>query len=236
MDSMNQNPPTHLPQKNMKSLPVLLTILLLGSPSALAQTLEWGSQVFSSIVDSNGLPLDETYVFEIGTFEPGFSPAESNVELWYDNWFAFDRAGYSEANGYFTSTVNMLDDGRSDSPFMSGNSPSFEGLEAYLWVRNAETPSPTTEWFLVRSMDWIFPDAIPGCCDNDLTIQWSMSDLTGADLPKWGGQLGTDGPGIFTVSGIYDLQTFTFIPEPSAFLLSIIGMGFLLIRRDRGQN
>lgn len=217
----------------MKIYTVTIFTLIALISALRSQTLEWGSAVFSQIVDSKGAMLDNTYVFEVGAFADTFTPTDANTDDWFANWFAFDRADYSEANGYFASTAEMKDDGTSESPFMTAAAPSFEGLEGYIWVRNSDTPSPTTEWFLVTAPAWVFPNATPGCCDNALPIQWILSDLTSTDTPEWGSQTGKDGSGAFTADGTQELQTFTFVPEPSSALLALLSCTFLLKRRSR---
>jgi len=199
------------------------------------QTLEWGSEVFSQIVDSKGAELDNSYVFEVGLFAAPFVPTSVNTDDWFANWLAFDRADYSQTNGHFASKVEMADDGTSESLFMTPGAPSFEGLEAYIWVRNSTTPSPTTEWFLVKSPAWVFPTATADCCDNTLPVQWSIADLTPSDTPVWGSNMGRDGDGKQTQDGTYELQTFTFVPEPSSSLLALLSCTLLLTRRSRPQ-
>jgi hypothetical protein len=55
--------------------------------------------------------------------------------------------------------------------------------------------------------------------------------LSTGDTPGWGSQGGVTGPGERTDTGIYDLQTHTFVPEPSSLVFAIIGTGLLLRRR-----
>lgn len=224
-----------LSNKCMKVISALLSTVVLTAYGyrAQAQTLEWGSEVFSDLADSDGHALDNTFVFELGTFETGFVPDETNVNLWFENWLAFDRATFSPLNGYFTSTVNMQDDGTSDSPYLTSGAPSFEGLSAYLWVRNDDNPAPGSEWLLTRADSWVFPDAVPGCCANGVPTQWSISDLDGGDVPLWGSQGGVTGFGEKSATGPYELQTYTFVPEPSSVTLAGLA-GCLLLRRRRG--
>jgi hypothetical protein len=199
-----------------------------------AQTLNWGSAVFSQIVDSTGQTLDNTFVFEIGAFTEGFVPEESNVDSWLANWKVFDQAAYNQSIGYFSSTVHMLDDGTSDSPEMSAGAPSFEGLSAYLWIRKGDDPVEGSEWLLTRADNWTFPTATPGCCDKELPVQWSVSDLDGGDVPEWGKQGDVSGSGVSTsTGGPYTLQTFTFVPEPGTAMMSALGIGCLCLRRRR---
>lgn len=223
----------------MKTYLALLSavpLMLFGMRSN-AQTLDWGSQAFSALVDSKGQTLDNTFVFELGAFASGFTPSESNVESWLANWSVFDRADYSQANGVFTGQAHMLDNGTSDSPFLTPGALSFEGLSAYIWIRKGDLPVEGSEWLVARSTGWTFPMATPGCCDNDLIVQWSVSDLTPSDVPKWGNQGGVDGPGVSTsTGGPYNLQTFTFVPEPSSAMLAALAGAFALTRRRRSGN
>jgi hypothetical protein len=225
----------------MKATSAFLTAAMLAASAVAvpAQTINWASQFFSGFADSDGIQLDETsYTFELGTFAD-IEPDENNTSLWYNKWRVFDRAAYTEATGYFTSTVEMRDDGTSNSAALTPGAPSFEGMKAYLWVRNDNNPQPGSQWLLVRDTAWVFPTAIPGCCNNGLPIAWSVSDLDAGDVPEWGSQGGVTGPGEFTVTGSFTLQTHTFplsgqIPEPSAaVLLSLSGLAFLRRRRSR---
>jgi hypothetical protein len=64
-----------------------------------AQTLNWGNEVFGDLTDSEGAALDNTFVFELGSFVDGFVPTASNVEHWVLNWEVFDRAAHQENLG-----------------------------------------------------------------------------------------------------------------------------------------
>lgn len=231
----------------MKS-PVLilfLLILILGG-QARSQTFNWGSEAFSDLADSKGDVLDDTFIFELGAFTGGFIPGADNVMDWKNNWQAFDKADYNGIEtptddgiyGYFTSSASMTDDGLSDSSDMSPASISFEGLSAYVWIRNSDDPSTSTEWLLARNSAWTFPSAIPGCCDNGTPLEWSTSDLTMSDIPVWGTQEGVVGDGIITDNSVFTLQTATFddpmlVPEPSVFLLKALAAALFVLRRRR---
>jgi hypothetical protein len=214
----------------MKCLPILA--LLLGATCVRSQTLDWGNEVFGTVVDSTGAALDHTYVFELGAFDEGFTPTESNVTDWIAHWNVFDRATFNASLGYFASSVRMQPDGTSNSAWLTPGSGSFEGLEAFLFIRNGDLPVPLTEWLLARASTWIFPTADPECCPNGLPTQWAVSDLDG-ETPVFGGQGGTPGGGFVSSPGPYDLQTHTFIPEPSAFLLLALGGLAASVRRRR---
>lgn len=220
----------------MKTILLFLITVLLGLAAGRthAQTLNWGSEFASSIVDSEGVVLDNAFVFEIGAFTAGFTPQESNVSDWSANWLVFDRASYSQENGYFTSAVHYLNDGTSNSAYQSPGASSFAGMEAFLWVRNSSDPVVGTEWLLTRASNWVFPapNQNPDCCDTEV-IEWSVSDLTGTDVPVWGNQGGVLGGGSYTVTGSYDLQTHTFVPEPSSMMMIALAGSILTLRRRR---
>jgi hypothetical protein len=206
-----------------------------------SQTFVWGSSVGDSFADSNGQILDDSYVFQMGAFIEGFEPDESNVDTWLANWRVFDQAGYNQDMGYFThwsnetDSLRMLDDGTSNSPYLTSGASSFEGLRGYLWIRRGDQPVEGSEWLLTRAADWMFPTASPGCCNTDAPIQWSVSDLdTSGEMPKWGAYGDTMGPGSHTSGGNFTLQTYTFAPEPSAMML--VACAALTMLRRRRQS
>jgi hypothetical protein len=113
---------------------------------------------------------------------------------------------------------------------------SFEGLSAFIWIRKGADPIEGSEWLLTRASNWTFPTAIPGCCDHDPPTQWSVSDLTGGDVPLWGSQGGVNGGGVHTDYGVHTLQTFTFVPEPSSALMLAISCACLVMGRRRRET
>jgi hypothetical protein len=217
-----------------------------------AQTFNWGSEVLSDLRKSNGgIPDETTFKFELGAFNAGFDPNPGNLASWFLNWHVFDTADYNRAAGYFTSTAQMLDNGSSsylpappadefNFDLLANDYLNFQGLDAYLWIRNSETMvrDSGSEWLLVRAPGWTFPTATPGCCDNALPTEWSVGDLTSNEVPVFGSQNGVQGMGSYTYNLPSTLQTYTLgasagedVPEPGPpVMVLLLGLMVLLDR------
>lgn len=233
--------------KPHKLLLLLAAALLWVTPASAIQ-INWGSPVDSVLRDSFGVPLDDTFVVQLGYFESvlgvPFVPTAANVDSWSSHWKVFDEASaaagtFDPASGYFTSSAMLNADGGSSSASASLG-VDFSNQQAYIWVHNSTTPGANTEWFLGRSegmAGWTLPDKpAVDCCDNLPPLEWSVSDLKGTDTPVFGKQGDVAGAGAYTVTGNYTLQTFTafsVVPEPSAWLLAALGGTGLALRRRR---
>ena len=213
----------------------VLALVALLTLTTHAQTINWGSEAFSDLRDSDGNVWDSSYVIELGAFKAGFDPTEGTAQNWLSNWNVFDRASYSEANGYFTGSTEMTDSGTSSSPWLPPGALSFAGLDAYIWIRKGDLAVPGSQWLVTRASTWVFSTPTPGCCDNSLPTEWSVSDLT-SEVPKWGQQGTVEGPGFHTFSGSSTLQSFTFVPEPSSALLTALAATSFLLRRSRTRS
>lgn len=210
----------------------LLVIFFIGTLAARSQTLNWGSLTGSDIVDSHGGALDNTFIFQLGAFEAGFIPDETNKNSWDANWHVFDTASYSNnpaEGGYFTGTKDLQD--------VSSYSSLFAGMAAFLWIRN-DTGS---EQFLATATgssggrEWKFPTIDAGCCPNGEVTTWSVSDLA-SDVPIWGSQGYQDGGGYFDVMGPFNIQTHA-VPEPgSTAMLALCGIYIAIFRRRQLSN
>ncbi len=199
---MHHRPTTmHLPANPrfpaMKSL-VLRWILALAALAALApagraQTINWGSEAFSTLLGSNGAAIPQSgYTFELGVFDdnPAFIPTKTNILQWEENWTPVGTAAYSEANGYFTGVLTLTAD-----------DADLKNRQAYFWIHNSFT-SAAQEWLLVSAANWVFPEYNPGCCGNSLPAEWSVSDADIEVTPLWGGNTGTSGSGAATVDAV----------------------------------
>ena len=217
---------------------LITALFLVAATSAHSQTLNWGDEVFSDLADSKGAALNNTFVFEIGSFNAAFTPTTANVSDWSVNWRAFDQAAFNPGVGYFTSSVQMMGDSLNPntvhSSYPGAGTINFSGLDAYLWVKNSNDPVEGTEWLLTRASNWTFPTNAGDCCNKDV-IEWSVSDLTSANTPVYGNQDGILGGGHYTdpSPGSHTLQTFTFVPEPSSALLGLVTGCCMILRRRR---
>jgi hypothetical protein len=193
--------------------------------------ISWGSLEESTIVDSTGNRLVAgEFFFDLGAFRSGFTPDGTNIAEWADNWLTADQAQYAYdgvETGVFASEFELKDETSQDGQLL--------GLEAYIWVYNSKTPTIGSEWFLARSESWVFPTLTGENNENDIPLQWSMGDLWSAGVtPLWGAQGGQEGSGEKTVfNPSADLQTFTFIPEPSSALLIAFAGALGVLRRSR---
>ncbi|MEK7952020.1 PEP-CTERM sorting domain-containing protein [Luteolibacter soli] len=205
--------------------------LLFAVAQATAVTINWGSPVLSSTVNSQGQEIDSSYHVELGAFANGFVPTEQNMSEWASNWRTFSVATYVAEFGSFTGTADLVAGGASSDP-MASLGMNFSDVEAYVWIFNSATMSANTEWFLGRSDSWVMPTAPleTDCCDDRLPTQWSISDLRPGDTPVYGGQGQVAGAGSASNPGNYDIQTYT-VPETSSLLLASVGLLFTFWRR-----
>ncbi len=223
---------------------IFILLLLLASPTLHSRTINWGDDVGSTLYDSTGALLDDSFVFELGSFG-SFLPTEFNLIDWVPNWKPFDRAaapagsGWNSGASYFTSSASLLTDGTSSEAgtwSLPNNTFSF-GEQAYIWAYNSQTLVPnTTEWALFTNGfdgnaadNWTFPSPAD---QTGLPLDWR---LNGATYTPFGAILNTQGPGDHAASpGTFDLQTHTTpIPEPGTALLVAFAFGIRCFRRRR---
>jgi hypothetical protein len=227
---------------------VLFVLLIIAHPS-LASTINWFSDVNSTLVTSSHVELGTRFSFEIGSFELGFVPTFHNTNQWADKWMVFDRAfdptpeneadgdprGWNTNENFFVGAAEHLMTGASDSASTGSGNVFTQGMVAYLWVYNSKSIVPSSEWALVTDNsamgdtgnDWIFPDPFdpPGT-----SYEWKLGD---ADLAVVGAVNGNRGEGTFTVHpGTYHIQTHV-VPEPSSLLLVALVLVGGAVRRKR---
>jgi len=205
---------------------------------SIGQTISWGTAVGNTLVQSDGATVGASFNFELGTFVDGFNPRVENPSVWAANWRAFDQANTSNAKfnpdfGFVSSSSVLDENGHTTvSPFAGEPEPhDFRGSQGYIWAFNDKTPSADAEWALITDSQWKFPD---NAQPNAPVLQWRLSEGDGeSHEPVFGGVNNTSGPGVKTETTAFDLQTHTFVPEPSTVFLVLAGWGALLLSRPR---
>lgn len=226
-------------------------IVLLGTlyTPVQARTISWGNQALDELYTSQGVSLDNSFLFEIGTFINGFVPTGSNVADWNANWIIFDRTTLNTELvdtgtefvplNYFNSSANHQTNAQSSSMFTTPGATFPQNTQAYLWVYNSKSISFTSEWALVADLipsgiegegdSWRFPSPAD---DIGIPLTWSLS---GAETALYGSVRdgASRGDGEYTVTpATFSLQTHQ-VPEPGAALL-IASAGLLfMMRRSR---
>ncbi len=229
--------------KTSYKLPKLLclALVLAWTQGTQASSVFWGSAFNDNLFDSNGVALDATYSFEIGTFGT-FVPTYQNVDQWAANWHVIDRAydpdlnGWNSTEQFFGGTVDFDMSGQSSSPDANPSDVFSQGDIVYLWAYNSKSIVPSSEWALLgygadpgNSGDpWVVPDP-----SDPVSPNWNLSDAHDTIM---GGANDIQGPGTYSANpGVFSLQT-AVVPEPGSALLLFAAAATHLIRRARRLN
>lgn len=256
-------------------LPITTVAFALSATSLFSQlNLTWGGAIASgggqagiiydaagnALSDVNNLNPDRSSImFELGIFEPGFSPSLQNASLWESNWTAFPAltvTGTSPnqvtsigqtslaANGEFGGTFTFgVGGGVTDTT--SANVTYPEGRQIYIWGFNTQTVGGTEvpEWLLFTSLDasdsttsdtnWVVPDA--SLQTHTVQAPQFNAPSSGTNV-VFGRRFDETGAGIIdstaTLTEFGDFQ-FARVPEPSSALLILIGFAGCLSTRKR---
>jgi hypothetical protein len=229
--------------------PSLLLLLLVSfgilTPSLQARRITWSNELFDSLYDSQGVPIDATFTFELGTFINGFVPTSSNLSLWEQNWIAFDATTLdtselfpgSGPRNLFGSEADITAGGGSSSPFATPGGVFPVNSLAYLWVYDSKAVTFTSEWALVTDLvtatnlenNWRFP--APGT-DTDLPLSWNLVDADTAIFGAVQSGASQGGGNVSVEPSQFSLQTYQ-VPEPGGAVLVASAGILLLLRRSR---
>jgi hypothetical protein len=125
-----------------------------GLLSAFAGQVNWSSAAFSGHQSSDGISLDDSFVFELGAFADGFVPSAGNVEEWASHWRAAQRTAYNPETQFFAASF-----------VVETNEPPFSAdAQGYFWGRSLDRPG---EWFLATDASWTWP--LAGGADPPVT-------------------------------------------------------------------
>lgn len=217
--------------------------------TAQATTINWGTyfdpfRTTSLLFDSDGNPLDDTYVFELGTFG-SFIPTESNLSDWSANWKVFDRVklgdGWISSSGTIGHNATLEEDFTTSNAALSQTTVFTPGEQAFIWAYQdaSGSPSPSPifspdfEWALLTDNDglngddWLMPSPSGHLA---LSLDWRIEDAT---FSPFGGLLDTQYDGDYSSTpGAFILQTHTNpVPEPGTALLLALPAALGLRRR-----
>ena len=178
---------------------LLCNIVVMSALTAVghAQTINWGSDARSWLLDSGGAVLDaNNYSFELGIFNESFVPTDYNIAQWGAHWTPVSTGSYSQQNGVFGAVL----------PWSLDLSDAVGGKSAYMWVHNS-SQAVVAESMLAHAPNWTLPTIVPGNYNISPPLDWVVSDLD-TSAPLWGGQGEFHGAGAYSaVSPAPDLQT-----------------------------
>ena len=202
---------------------LLLTLGVL--PTHAAVTINWGNSISDqrAVVDNAGQAAPSSFVFELGYFTSGIPTGAPNT--WRTQWSVLDTADYNQNFGFFSSSWT------NDTNIAAGETASF-------WISNGDyTATPNSEWAILTSSTWLIPqasDATQLPVEFRVTDVQSTDELKVADTAIFGRLDDLSGQGISSAPPFptTDIQLFTFVPEPSAAILSLLG-GLALLHRKR---
>ncbi len=144
------------------SVVILLFLIGSGAPCAHGSQINWQSRPFATHQTSEGTPLDETYLFELGAFRDGFTPSAANTGSWASHWVVAARSSFNVANEVFGGS-HILEN--NEAPFTTTN-------RGYIW---GFATSGINEWVLISDPSWLWPET-----GDPLTFpeDWAVSTAT----------------------------------------------------------
>jgi len=210
---------THF-RTHIKSLALVAGFAFFLPNEGFGQTINWGNPTpgYENYQSDGSSFWDTGFHFEFGVFEDPFDPELNPPNLWADKWITLDTATYNAGAGVFA-----------DSWIPSNN--DYMDQQGYIFVYNNMTADETTEWFLATNPSWVIPASGQG--QAGMKLDWIVSQVTRVLFGQTPGETGDGIEGGSPPAG-YELQSFTFVPEPSTTLLfgGLIGAFFLRRTKD----
>src|SRR5690625_2438336 len=204
----------------------LLAVLLASGSVGLATTIQWGIE-FSGATYSDGSPVLNDFVFEIGTFAPTFTPTHENLSDWETHFLTSGIENHSSTwNNLENSLFPTFGERLHDSIFRTGGDVQ-EGDPVYIWGYNSLNLTGSSEWLLLTNAGWNFPAPTPAGSEPGLSIAFNGID-PGTEM-IFGNSFNLAGnPDLFDRA--WQTQA---VPEPTtyALLFGIGAIAFALRRR-----
>lgn len=214
-----------------------LALTMVGMKVYAEVSINFSSTAYGINQKSNGAPLDNSFTFELGTFDNDFVPTAANIDSWESNWVRVsDASGAPLSNSSTTyGTINSFlgdYDGFASTVDLDHNNSPFEvGQQGYVWGYDRLTPGEN-EWVLFTNDSladgWTFP---VGTGDLSFAETWDVASANNAIL----GDINF----IDDKNAEISLETAGVnvgappVPEPSTALILGAGVAFLGLRRKR---
>ena len=160
------------PQKQSVAAIAVAAAVALLACAAVTQagtTIGFGSSVGATNLTSSGALVDDSFVFQLGTFEGDFIPTPENTDQWLQQWreasdlegtpLVGNTAPYQtkELGGLFPP--GMRANSFTSSVTVDHNSPPFDlGGQLYIWGYNRRSLPGAAEWILISDPSWTWPD------------------------------------------------------------------------------
>ena len=161
---------TQAPQKRWATaISISAAAMLLAVAARAGTTIGFGSSVGATNLTSSGELVDQSFVFQLGTFESGFVPTAANTDEWLGAWReASDIEGQPlEGNTapYRTQELGepfppgMRANNFTSSVTLDHNAPPFDlGGQLFIWGYDRRALPGAAEWILISDPSWIWPD------------------------------------------------------------------------------
>ncbi len=108
---------------------------------------------------SDGAPMDTSFTFELGSFDPSFTPTADNTDMWMNNWTLCPGGWLVERGIHAGGDPGSLAPNTGATNLFSGSvtldsnsSPFSTSDQAYIWGFDDREGSGTGEWSWSRTM------------------------------------------------------------------------------------